>query len=305
MKRSLHLWFLFTGGCVSSFTLPPLPLNHPANVAAPVAPATLPSDTLAARPDYPLYAKYTEDGGAILLSVSTERRRDEGEDAVIRVRDSGVGIPSEMLPRVFDLFAQAEHTLDRAQGGLGIGLALVRRLVEMHGGSVSAFSDASRGGSEFVVRLPTVTAPADSTVRKPQAGGPNSDGKRRVLVADDNVDSAQSLALLLRMLGNTVMVAHDGVAAVAMARQFRPDIAVLDLGMPKLDGCRVANDIRKEPWGRGMFLIAVTGWGQEEFRNRTRHAGFDAHLVKPVDLRALAKLFGEAPAASGAAVEAD
>lgn len=245
-------------------------------------------------------AKYTEDGGAIRLSLVTEPRGDGSQDAVIRVRDTGVGIPAEMLPHVFDLFTQVERTLDRAQGGLGIGLALVRRLVDLHGGSVSAHSDAGAAGSEFVVRLPTVAAPAAAGAPVDLTRPASGDGKCRVLIADDNLDSAESLAMLLRQLGHTVATAKDGLQAVAMAEQFRPDIAVLDIGMPKLDGCGAAQRIRQSERGRSVFLIAVTGWGREDVRGRTRQSGFDAHLVKPVEFATLVALMAGNPRAPAA-----
>lgn len=246
-------------------------------------------------------AKYTEDGGRIRVAVERAHAEDDGgkEQVVIRVRDSGVGIPPEMLPHLFELFTQVERTLDRAQGGLGIGLALVRRLVDLHGGSVCALSEGEGKGSEFVVRLPAldpVTAAVEPRPRSAVAPVPGHG--RRVLVADDNVDSAQSLAMLLRTIGNVVEVAHDGMEAVEAAERFRPHAVLLDLGMPRLDGYGAARQIRAHPWGRDVLLIALTGWGQKEVRDRTHDAGFDAHLVKPVELASLAKLLADAPGGS-------
>jgi len=225
-------------------------------------------------------AKYTEEGGAILLST-----RREGSRAVISVRDNGLGIQPAMLPRVFDLFAQVGHTLGRAQGGLGIGLALVKRLVEMHGGRVEARSDGWNTGSEFLVTLPLASpAPETTAGALPSARAPASLApRRRFLVVDDNRDAADSLALLLEVYGADVQVAYDGISALATLRSSpRPDVVLLDLGMPDMDGFEVASRIRKQPELVGIVLVALTGWGQPEDRRATRAAGFDLHLVKPV-----------------------
>ncbi len=238
-------------------------------------------------------AKYTEDEGKILLQVECEGEADAGE-ALIRVKDSGAGIPRALLPKVFDLFTQVEHTLDRAQGGLGIGLALVRRLVEMHDGSVTAESEGEGRGSEFVVRLPVLPRSVQGQKTEEAAEGrPPAGPFRRVLVADDNVDSALTLATLLRSAGNEVETAHDGLEAWDAAQKIRPDLVLLDLGMPGLDGCSVARRIRSQPWGQKPLLIALTGWGQEDVRVRTDEAGFDAHLVKPVDFDVLTRLLAD------------
>jgi PAS domain S-box-containing protein len=222
-------------------------------------------------------AKYTPDGGHIVLSVQRE-----GDDGVLKVRDTGVGIAPELLPRIFDLFTQAERSLDRSQGGLGIGLALVQRLVEMHGGKVAVYS-ALGHGSEFVVRLPIVltaepqspTSPAE----KPRPTGPSL----RVLVVDDNVDTAQSLTMLLRVAGHDVRTAFDGPTALEAALSCQPRVVLLDIGLPGLDGYEVAERLREQPAFRNSVLIAITGYGQESDRQRSRQAGFDYHLVKPVD----------------------
>jgi PAS domain S-box-containing protein len=236
-------------------------------------------------------AKYTEPGGRI--GVSAER---QGDEAVLRVRDTGVGIAPEMLPRVFDLFAQAERSLDRAEGGLGIGLTLVRSLVELHGGSVQANSDGLGHGSEFVVRLPAAGAAArradQPSATAPGSGGPSA--ARRILVVDDNVDAAQSLATLLKLWGHEVAVAHDGAGALEAARTQPPDVILLDIGLPGMSGLEVARQIRQEP--RRPLLVALTGYGQEQDRRRSVEAGFEAHLVKPVDLRELRRLIAAAPA---------
>jgi len=231
-------------------------------------------------------AKYTPEGGHIRLSV-------EGQDgqAVIRVRDNGMGIPAHVLPKIFDMFTQAERTLDRAQGGLGIGLTLVRRLVEMHGGKVEAHSAGTGQGSEFVVRLPL--APESQVVNdalKHQSKAPAQHCPQRVLVVDDNQDSAESLGMLLRLRGNEVRTAYDGLAALEAARAFHPEVVVLDIGLPGMNGYDVARQMRKMPEVQGALLIAQTGWGQEEDRRRSEEVGFDAHLVKPVDAAALQDL---------------
>jgi PAS domain S-box-containing protein len=229
-------------------------------------------------------AKYTERGGRILLSV--ERLE---ASAVVRVQDTGVGIPAHMLPQLFEMFTQVDRSLERSRGGLGIGLSLVKQLVEMHGGSVEAHSEGHGLGSEFVVRLPVVLAveferPAEENEPQPAAI------ERRILVVDDNRDAAVSLALMLKLQGNQTRTAHDGLEAVAEAEAFRPDVVLLDIGMPKLNGYDAARRIREQPWGQRMVLVALTGWGQEEDRRRSLEAGFNHHLVKPVDPAALEKL---------------
>jgi PAS domain S-box-containing protein len=228
-------------------------------------------------------AKYTEPGGQIWLTAERQ-----GSDAFVSVRDTGLGIPPEMLGTVFELFTQVDRTLEKAQGGLGIGLTLVRRLTEMHGGSVEARSEGPGRGSEFVVRLPVVLAgPARD---EGPAGGAGESSRRRILVVDDNRDSAMSLALMLQLMGNEVRTAHDGLEAVQAAEVFRPDVGLLDIGLPRLNGYDAARRIRSQPWGRDVVLIAVTGWGQEDDRRRSKEAGFNFHMVKPVEPAALEKL---------------
>jgi signal transduction histidine kinase len=234
-------------------------------------------------------AKYTEPAGRIDLAVE----RLEGE-VCMRVRDTGIGIAPEMLPRLFDLFMQAESSLDRAQGGLGVGLTLVRRLVEMHGGTVEAHSAGIGKGTEMVVRLPALPgpaadAPAGSASRPPQAGTAET---LRILIVDDNEDSAESLAVLMGMAGHEVRTAFEGLSALEAARTFQPDVVLLDIGLPKLDGYEVARRLRQEPGRDRMLLLAMTGYGQEEDRRRSREAGFDHHLIKPVDLDKLRGLLG-------------
>jgi PAS domain S-box-containing protein len=236
-------------------------------------------------------AKYTEDDGRIDLIV--ERRPKE---AVLRVRDNGVGIAREMLPQVFDMFMQVEISTDRSQGGLGIGLTLVRRLVEMHGGKIEARSAGLGKGSEFLVRLPALAEPAPESARElPEASSASSDkGPRRMLVVDDNVDSAESMALALRLQGHEVRLAYDGQSALEEAQSFRPEVMFLDLDLPKLDGYEVARRLRLEPAMRYMTLVAMTGYGQEEDRQRTQEAGFQLHLVKPVDFNKVEELLSSA-----------
>jgi CheY-like chemotaxis protein len=236
-------------------------------------------------------AKYTPPGGRIRLTADVQ-----GGEAVVRVRDTGVGIPAAMLPHIFELFTQVDRSLERSQGGLGVGLTLVRRLVEMHGGSVEARSEGPGQGSEFVVRLPVIEMPPAPPPPPPQGGEQAAATARlRILVVDDNRDAVESLGLLLQVRGHEVRAAHDGVAGLEAAASFRPDVALLDLGMPRLNGYDLARRLRGQAWGRGLVLIALTGWGQEDDRRRTREAGFDHHLVKPVDPDALLGLFARTP----------
>jgi PAS domain S-box-containing protein len=223
-------------------------------------------------------AKYTEPGGRIW--VTAER---SGNEAIISVGDTGIGIPTEMLPRIFDMFVQVDRSLDRAQGGLGIGLTLVKSLVEMHGGNVHVRSAGTGQGSEFIVRLPL---PRGSEVQAPLPAPAvaTANGKsRRVLVVDDNVDAARSLSMLLQAFGHEVCTAHDGQAALETAASFHPQVVLLDIGLPKLDGYEVARRLRCQPGLEKALLVALTGYGQEGDRRRSEEAGMDWHLVKPVD----------------------
>ena len=230
-------------------------------------------------------AKYTPQGGQIWLTV-----RSEGSTVALSVRDTGVGIVTEMLSKVFDLFTQADRTYDRAQGGLGIGLTLVRSLVDMHGGSVEARSDGSGHGSEFIVRLPlAVGRPAVQEQRRTDILCESVAG-RRVLVVDDSSDAANSLKMLLQLLGADVQSSNNGLAALETLETYRPAIVLLDIGMPGMDGYEVARRMRQLSVGQEATLIALTGWGQEEDRRKSNEAGFDHHLVKPVDLGALQAL---------------
>jgi signal transduction histidine kinase/ActR/RegA family two-component response regulator len=232
-------------------------------------------------------AKYTEDSGRITLSAITE-----AGELVLRVRDTGIGIAPEMMPHIFEMFTQEDRSLDRSQGGLGLGLTLVRQLVEMHGGNVEASSEGAGQGSEFVVRLPVIAPPLRQLPQQLQGEEETAAaGKLRILVVDDNRDAAEGLSLLLQARGHEVRIAHDGLAGLEEATVFRPDVALLDIGMPKLSGCELARGIRGQAWGRDTVLIALTGWGQEDDRRRSAQAGFDHHVVKPADPDTLQELF--------------
>ena len=228
--------------------------------------------------------KFTERGGQLRLAVELA-----GANAVISVTDNGIGIPTQMLAHVFEMFTQVEGSLQGSQGGLGIGLSIVQRLVQMHGGSVEAHSEGIGTGSKFVVCLPVASQllgnkPAD------ESNLDRSMERLRILVADDNVDSAESLAMLLTLDGNETRMAHDGLQALDVAATFRPDAILLDIGMPKLNGYEVCRRIRQQPWGKNIVVIALTGWGQEDDKRRSLGVGFDFHLVKPVDHAALKKV---------------
>lgn len=234
-------------------------------------------------------AKYTERGGRISLAVERQ-----GSDAVICVKDNGVGIPAHMLSRVFDMFTQVDQSLEKSQGGLGIGLSLVKWLVEMHGGNVEARSEGRGRGSEFIVRLPIVlTATNDQPILRSErvAASPS----RRILVVDDNRDAAMSLALMLKIMGNEIRTAHDGLEALEVTNEFVPDLVMLDIGMPKLNGYDTARRMRELPWGKSATLVALTGWGQDEDKRKSMEAGFDFHMVKPVELGALNQLLQSLP----------
>jgi PAS domain S-box-containing protein len=235
-------------------------------------------------------AKYSEPGGRVVLSAARE-----GDRVAISVKDAGIGIERELLPRVFDMFSQVKGTLDRAEGGLGIGLALVKGLADLHGGSVEARSDGLGKGAEFIVRLP-LPAGAEGIGARDAAStrDPPATRRARILVADDNRDAAASLATLLGLDGHETTVVNDGKLALAAAESFRPHVALLDIGMPKLNGYEVARRIRAAPWGRAMTLVAVTGWGQAEDKRRAREAGFDRHFTKPLDLDVLGAFLTDA-----------
>jgi CheY-like chemotaxis protein len=239
-------------------------------------------------------AKYTDTGGAIWLTAGYV-----GDEVILRVKDNGMGIPAEELPHVFDLFIQAGRSLDRAQGGLGIGLTLARSIIELHGGWIEALSEGPGRGSEFVIHLPLLElqpfwGEALRKVHTPfngvEAAAPALSMRRRVLVVDDNADSAESLALALTLEGYDARLAYDGPGAVELALAFKPQVALLDIGLPGMNGYELARQLRQRPGGREMALIALTGYGQAEDRRKSREAGFDHHLTKPVNYDLLVSL---------------
>ena len=227
--------------------------------------------------------KYTSTNGTITLSA---KRVDD--DVLVSVKDNGAGIPSDKLNSIFDMFMQVDRSSERSQGGLGIGLTLVKRLVAMHGGSIEARSEGEGRGSEFIVRLPVICEPAVAAPRAETVA--KSAAERRVLIVDDNRDSADSLAMLLEITGNKTFQAHDGVEALDAIEKHRPEVVLLDIGLPKLDGHEVCRRVRQQPWGRDIVIIALTGWGQEDDRRKSEEAGFNGHLVKPVDYENLLSL---------------
>lgn len=234
-------------------------------------------------------AKFTSREGNIWLDVSVHQELVE-----VRLRDDGIGIPPESIDHIFDMFAQLDRSTERATGGLGIGLALVKGLVEMHGGTVTAYSGGLGQGATFTVILPINYQTSESTTV--DLGDTEYQGltrNRRILVVDDNRDSANSMAMVLRQLGNEVSLAYDGIEAVAAAEDFRPDIVLMDIGMPKLNGYGATEQIRNRPWGRDVRIVAVTGWGQEGDREQSKKAGCDGHLVKPVKLSELFQVLNE------------
>ena len=228
--------------------------------------------------------KFTDEGGRIWLTVE-----QEGKQAVIRVRDNGIGIAADQLPRIFEMFMQVDTSLERSVSGLGIGLTLAKNLVEMHDGTLEVHSAGAGQGSEFVVRLP-IMVETPKPPPEPTVSAPPTTTARRILVVDDNRVSADSLARLLQLTGNKTHTAYDGLEAVEAATTFRPDVVLLDIGLPKLNGYDVARKIRKEPWGKKMVLVALTGWSQDEDRQKSREAGFNGHMVKPIDHAELMKL---------------
>ena len=237
-------------------------------------------------------AKYTERGGHIWLTGERQ-----GSEVLVSVKDNGIGIAPEERPQLFAMFSQIEGSRARAQGGLGIGLTLVKRLVELHGGKVEVHSDGKGKGAEFIVRLPLVVeAPVPVVTDASDRPAPKS--CQRILIVDDNRDSADTLAMLLRVMGHDIRTAYDGLEGVAAAEEFRPNVVLLDIGLPKLDGYQACRRIREQPWGRAMVLVAVTGWGQENDRRCSREAGFDHHMVKPVDPTDLEQLLNDVMAAT-------
>jgi CheY-like chemotaxis protein len=232
-------------------------------------------------------AKFTEGPGTVRLTAEAE-----GREITVTVADTGIGMPEEDLVRAFDKFYQGSRRPERSYGGLGVGLSLVRQLVELHGGTIEARSAGVDCGSEFVVRLPARDA-ALSVAPSTPAGFTRSTTARRVLVVDDNHDGAEAIARLLKVLGHEVRVVYDGLTALQRANDFEPGVVLLDLGMPGLDGFQVCERLRAQTWKQRPFIVALTGWGRDGDLVRTKNAGFDAHLVKPVDASAIVKLLGE------------
>jgi PAS domain S-box-containing protein len=241
--------------------------------------------------------KFTDPGGHIALTVT-----HEGSQAVVRVRDNGIGIAAANLPHLFNMFTQADTSLERARDGLGIGLTLVKALVEMHGGTVGARSEGLGRGSEFEVRLPAL-GEASATIAEAaaEAKPATTTVGRRILIVDDNVDGADTMAMLLDEVGHDTHKVHNGVDALAAAERLRPDVVLLDIGLPKLNGFEVCKRLRQHPWGEDLLIVAMTGWGQEEDRQRSMEAGFDTHLVKPIDHDLLLRLLAAVPARGAAA----
>jgi signal transduction histidine kinase len=245
--------------------------------------------------------KYTDPGGRIVLTAEVG-----GGEVVLQVQDTGIGIAPEMLPRIFELFVQVDRSLDRSQEGLGIGLTLVKNLVELHGGSIAAHSRGLGQGSEFIVRLPLLSR--TPTREGPASGREEAKGPRRprrILVVDDNEPAAESLALVLQFWGHDVQVVHDGPTALEVVSERPPEVILLDLGLPGMDGYHVARELRKHPDSGGVLLAAMTGYAGEEHRRRCREAGFDHHLVKPLDLDALEELLGLTSSCTGLSCQED
>jgi PAS domain S-box-containing protein len=264
--------------------------GHKLTVTLPPAPVRLDADPIRMAQVFSNLlnnaAKYSEAGGHIALTAETQ-----GDEVLVRVTDRGIGIPAEHLPRIFEMFAQVDTAFERSQGGLGIGLSLVKGLVGMHGGRIDAHSDGPGTGSEFVVRLPAVIthpSPGLHPANDDRENAPPAE-KYRILIVDDNSLSSKSTAMLLRLMGHEIATAFNGFEGIEVARTFRPDVILLDIGLPKLDGYEVAQRIREQPWGKSTLLIAVTGYGQEEDRRRSLEAGFNYHMIKPVNLVELEK----------------
>ena len=238
-------------------------------------------------------AKYTPEGGQIFLEAE---RNEDGSEVVIRVRDTGIGISADLLPRIFDLFVQGDRSLDRSEGGLGLGLTLVKRLLAMHGGSVQAQSEGHGRGSQFTIRLPLLENPGAHEMPQTKDLGAGQSNPRRVLIVDDNRDATETLEMLLQLWGYDVRSVHSGTEALEVAPEYQPEVVLLDIGLPGMSGYEVAQRLREIPGLAGTTLVAVTGYGQESDRSRTREAGFDRHLVKPVDPSHLQEILATAPA---------
>jgi len=232
--------------------------------------------------------KFTGKKGRIWLAVE-----QEGEQATIRVRDNGIGIAADQLPKIFEMFMQVDTSLERTVSGLGIGLMLVKNLAELHGGTVEVHSAGIGHGTEFLVRLPSTSATYQPSLPEPDVFSPTDVTPLRILVVDDNKDSASTLSMLLGLDGNQTRAAYDGLEAVQAAEQFRPHVILLDIGLPGISGHEACRRIRAQPWGKTMVIVALTGWGQEEDRQKSNDAGFNAHMVKPVDRGVINQLLAE------------
>jgi CheY-like chemotaxis protein len=231
------------------------------------------------------YGKGTEGKGSIHLTVEPKEN-----SVVVTVKDRGIGIAPAMLPKVFEMFTQAARSLEQFDGGLGIGLSLSKQFVEMHGGVIEARSAGLGKGSEFIVTLPAALSVAHPSSDLPKGSAASAPTRRRILIADDNADVSGAFAIMLEALGHEVEIACDGSEAVAKADRFRPDIIVLDIGMPGLNGYAAARHIRQKQWGKNVVLVAITGWGNESDKRLSQEAGFNVHLVKPVDPVELSQL---------------
>jgi CheY-like chemotaxis protein/anti-sigma regulatory factor (Ser/Thr protein kinase) len=232
-------------------------------------------------------AKYTDQNGHIEIDAT-----ETAAGIRVQIRDDGIGIPKEVQPHIFDLFAQVDSSMERAQGGLGIGLTLVKSLIEMHQGLISVFSAGKGTGTTFTVRLPSqLSRPETDAAPQPEAE-PAAGSKFRVLVVDDNEASAKTLGWTLEMLGHDPHLAHEGQQALELARTLRPDVVLLDIGLPGMNGYEVCRALRNEPLLHGLTIIAQTGWGQKEHLKRSEEAGFDHHMVKPINMDALEKILG-------------
>jgi PAS domain S-box-containing protein len=263
--------------------------SHTLEVDMPEAPVTVDADATRLTQVFANLltnaVKYTPNGGVISVTA-----RRQGDAAVVSVRDTGIGIPEESLANVFEMFSQLSPALERSQGGLGIGLALVRGLVALHGGTINVSSEGANRGSEFTVRLPTIETLSPTV----SAGQPEAEVRHcRILVVDDNIDSAQSMTMALNLFGYDTRAAHDGATALQAAAEFLPQVILLDIGLPDQNGYEVARQIRRAPWGSAIFLIAATGWGQETDKQLAQDAGFDSHLTKPVDFEKLRTLLAQ------------
>jgi signal transduction histidine kinase len=237
--------------------------------------------------------KYSERGTRIDVSV-----QQSGDEVAISVKDAGIGILPEMLPKIFEMFTQVDCSLEKSQGGLGVGLTIVKRLIEMHGGSVEARSEGYGTGSEFIVRLPLASTNVPDELPGSSEPPPHAN-PHRILVVDDHLDAASSLAIMLRIMGHEVHTAHDGLEAIEVADAIRPDLILLDIGMPRLDGYETCRRLREHDGGRDASIIALTGWGQDEDKRRSAEAGFDGHLIKPAEPATLGQLLaGLKPAAT-------